>query len=69
MSNEISFYKVQSTNTYLIDLISGWYLDEWNIPLEYTRQRFANIPNEDVIFQLILSQGSEPVATAVYIVK
>ena len=63
MNNEISFYKVQSTDEKLIDLISNWYLDEWNIPFENTYQRLANIQNDDVIFQLILSKNQEPIAT------
>ena len=58
-----SKYKVQSNNDGLIEIISNWYLDEWKIPIDYTHQRLTNIPNNDVIFQLILLKDDEPIAT------
>ena len=63
MMEEISFYKVQSNNNSLIEIIANWYLNEWNIPIEYTFKRLSNIPNDDVIFQLILLKENEPIAT------
>jgi GNAT superfamily N-acetyltransferase len=63
MRNEISFHKVLSNERNLIELIAGWYSGEWNIPLEFTHQRLANMPNDQVILQLLLLMNDEPVAT------
>lgn len=63
MTNDISFSKLQSKNHDLIELMADWYFDEWKIPREYTRQRLTDLPNDDIIFQLILSKDGEPVAT------
>lgn len=63
MKEEISFYQIQSNDQGLIDRIANWYLDEWKIPREVTRQRLTNIPNEDVIFQLVLTKNKAPIAT------
>ena len=63
MKKGISFHKVQSNENTLIELIADWYLNEWNIPIEYTRQRLRNLPNDDVIFQLMLFKDDEEVAT------
>lgn len=63
MKTELSFREVLPEDADLIDLISDWYFEEWNIPKEYTRQRLARISNDDVIFHLILYKNNEPVAT------
>jgi len=63
MKDEISFHKVQSNNNGLIELIANWYFTEWDIPIENTLKRLENTPNNDVIFQLILSRDDEPIAT------
>lgn len=63
MKNEISYRKVQSNDHDLIELISNWYYKEWHVPLDVSRHRLANLPNEDVMFQLILSRNHEPIAT------
>ena len=63
MKNGISFHKVLSNENDLIELIAKWYLKEWDIPVEQTHERLANLPNDDVIFQLLLINDGEPVAT------
>lgn len=63
MKNGISFHKVRSNEKNLIELIADWYLKEWDIPVEQTRKRLANLPNDDVIFQLLLLKDNGPIAT------
>lgn len=63
MKGKLSFHKLQSNETGLIDLIAGWYFSEWNIPVEYTRQRLTDIPNDDVILQMLLLKDNKPIAT------
>lgn len=64
MKDKITFDKIQSKNSEdLIELIAHWYFDEWGIPMEYSCKRLTNIPNKDVVFQLILFKNNNPVAT------
>ncbi len=63
MEDGILFHKVRSNENNFIELIAEWYLNEWDIPIEQTSKRLANIPNDDVIFQLLLLKNNEPVAT------
>ena len=63
MKNGISFHKVRSNENDVVELIADWYLKEWNIPVERTHRRLTNLPNDDVIFQLLLLKDNEPVAT------
>lgn len=65
MKEVVAFQKVQPDIDELIELIAEWYFDEWAIPVETTHQRLANTPNNDVIFQLVLTKDREPAATAV----
>lgn len=59
----ITIQKVESGDHAFIELISDWYLKEWSIPVEKTHLRLSNIPNDDVIFQLILMEDRVPVST------
>jgi hypothetical protein len=43
--------------------IAYWYNSEWNTPIERTIQRLGFQPNEDVLFQLILTVDGVLVAT------
>lgn len=54
---------VRPDDTETIELIAGWYFDEWAIPRERTISRLKNHPNEDILFQVILKQGNNPIAT------
>lgn len=39
--NSVSFHVIHSTNSVHIDLITNWYLSEWNIAKEITIQNHA----------------------------
>lgn len=63
MKDGTLFHKVQSNENNFIELIADWYLKEWNIPVEQTSKRLAGLPNDNVIFQLLLLKDDEPVST------
>ncbi len=63
MKNGISFHKVRSNEKNLIELIADWYLKEWDIPVEQTCKRLANLLNDNAIFQLLLLKDNGPLAT------
>ncbi|MES2810451.1 MAG: GNAT family N-acetyltransferase [Bacteroidota bacterium] len=59
----INIRKIQPKDTELIELISTWYLNEWNIPVEKTRDNLQAITTATDQFQLILFVDKLPVAT------
>jgi len=63
MTKEIKITRLNSGDKDLIGQIADWYFDEWNIPRTTTINRLANQPNNDVLFQLVLTKDSKPIAT------
>ena len=61
--NEISIREVKKEDKEQIDLIAGWYFEEWKISKEYTSKRLKHDSNDDVIFHLLLYKEDKPVAT------
>ncbi len=43
MSNEATISKLESSDVELISIISGWYYNEWKIPLEITKGGFYKL--------------------------
>jgi len=63
MTNGVKIQKLDSTKEEGIFKIAKWYNEEWETPIEKTIKRLSNQPNDDVLFQLVLSQGEEIIAT------
>jgi GNAT superfamily N-acetyltransferase len=60
----IEFQIVQSTDESIIRLIAGWYLSEWNIPMERTIQKLNTVRGDNSQFQVIITLDTIPIATA-----
>jgi len=56
MVHEILINKLDPTDKDLILKIANWYFDEWNNPIDKIIHRLTNQPNEDVLFQLVLTK-------------
>ncbi len=56
-------HQVKASDTKLIERLATWYFEEWGIQKERTIARLANIPNHDVLVQLVLKVGNRIVAT------
>ena len=63
MATETTIHQLNAADQQSILKIANWYNDEWNTPLEKTIHRLSNQPNKDVLFQLILSNNNQVVAT------
>ncbi|MBX2843003.1 MAG: GNAT family N-acetyltransferase [Flammeovirgaceae bacterium] len=55
MEAKINIQKLNSNDLTVISKIADWYLAEWDTPRERTISRFSSQPNQDVLFQLVLS--------------
>jgi GNAT superfamily N-acetyltransferase len=63
MMTNITFQRVIPQDKQLIDLISEWYLQEWNISKDRTFQNLSNLLNGGVPFQIIMTIDGLPIAT------
>ena len=63
MASEILINKLDPTDKDLGLKIANWYFDEWNTSIDKTIHRLTNQPNEDVLFQLVLSKENKVIAT------
>ncbi len=63
MNTAVKIQKLDASDQERISTIANWYFDEWNTPVEKTIQRLSNQPNEDVLFQLILTLNGKLVGT------
>jgi len=59
--NRASYSFVQPHDHNTVQLISEWYLKEWNIPTEKTKEKLKNFSPEE--FQVIMLLDGRPVAT------
>ncbi len=63
MTNNLHIEKLHSEDKDYINIIAGWYLDQWSIPKETTLNRLSNVPSEDVLFHLVLMDGNNLIAS------
>lgn len=63
MSN-LEFRTVTSLDAPYIDLIAHWYLMEWNIPREKTKENLSYLSPDLNEFQLLIYLNDEPIGTA-----
>ena len=59
MKKEIKTIRLNSEDNDLIGQLADWYFDEWSIPRINTIGRLANQPNDDVLFQLVLTKDNK----------
>lgn len=61
---EIKYKIVAKDDIDTIELISTWYLEQWNIPKEVTTQKLNIFPTDGSQFQVLLTVNGIPTATA-----
>lgn len=62
MNDNLTIGKLDAGDRKLILKIAGWYYKEWNTPVEKTVRRLSSQPDEDTLFQLVLTFNGEAVA-------
>jgi GNAT superfamily N-acetyltransferase len=60
---KIEFTQLSYTDRSLMDLIAGWYNEEWQIADDVTRSSLLEFPSQKVIFQCVMWLNGEPVGT------
>jgi GNAT superfamily N-acetyltransferase len=50
-------------DTEMIGLVAEWYNEEWNLPLQKTRENLLSVCTGESQFQAVLTVGGRPVAT------
>ncbi len=61
--NNINYQIIQPNDHDNIELISKWYLSEWNIPIQTTINKITNLSIENNEFQILMTADSIPIAT------
>ena len=64
MAEDIQFHILQPDDEDIMQLISDWYIGEWNIPKEKTIEKLKAVVNSVSQFQVIMLLNNVPVATA-----
>lgn len=59
----IAYKRITSADTALIDLITDWYFEEWNIDKTATVERLKGFPDDGIPFQLVMTVDGSPIAT------
>ena len=59
----IAYKRITPADTDLIDLIAGWYRDEWNIDMAVTIDRLNNFSGAMLPYQLVMTLDGLPIAT------
>jgi GNAT superfamily N-acetyltransferase len=60
---EIKFNLLRPDDQSAFKLIAGWYLNEWEIPVDKTIQRFQKLTTDKYLFQVIMMLDGIPVST------
>jgi GNAT superfamily N-acetyltransferase len=60
---EIKYRIVTKDDSDIIELISNWYLEQWNIPKKITIQRLNDFSSDGSQFQVLLTINGIPTAT------
>lgn len=58
-----SILKLTASDQDLIARLADWYWQEWQVPKETTLARLSAHPNDDVLFQLVLTLEGVPAAS------
>lgn len=59
----IHIHTLQSTDSPLMELVAGWYLDTWKIPVEKTLRHLGEVTAAPSQMQVVLFEGDVPIAT------
>lgn len=60
---KIDYHIIQSNDLATFQLIAGWYLSEWNIPIDHTIQRLQTITSGNRQFQVLMTLDNIPIST------
>jgi GNAT superfamily N-acetyltransferase len=63
MKSKVKISKLNPNDKVSIGKIANWYFNEWNTPIEKTIERLSNLPNNDTIFQAVLTIDGKLIAT------
>ncbi|MBO9594976.1 MAG: GNAT family N-acetyltransferase [Niabella sp.] len=61
--SSVEFKILQPDDQQLLKLIAGWYVEEWQIPVETTLERLSNITAGKAQFQVLMILDGIPIAT------
>ena len=61
--NNIEYSIITPDDTENIQLISDWYLKEWNIPVEISAEKIKKLTIENNEFQILMKLNGRPVGT------
>ena len=62
-SEQPQFQIVNPNDEKIIELISDWYLSEWNIPKNRTVERLKSFSDDSAQFQVLMTLDSVPIST------
>ena len=62
--NEIKFQFVNFNDVESINLIADWYFNEWNIPIQNTKDKIKSFKDNNSQFQIIMTLDNIPISTA-----
>ena len=63
MMANIKYQTVRPDDNKNIELIAGWYLSEWNIPIQTTIDKTKKLSAHNYEFQILMTLDNKPVAT------
>jgi len=61
--SKIAFHLVQPNDLPTFELIAGWYLSEWKIPVDKTIENLQTITADHSQFQVLMTLDGVPIAT------
>jgi len=60
---EIKYQIIEPDDNKNIELIAGWYLSEWNIPIQTTIDNTKKLSADNYEFQVLMTLDDKPIAT------
>lgn len=60
---EIKYQLIKPDDDGHIELIAGWYFNEWNIPIQTTIEKTKKLSIENYEFQVLMTLNDKPIAT------
>jgi GNAT superfamily N-acetyltransferase len=60
---DIKFQILTPDDNEQIELIADWYLNEWNIPVQTTKEKIKNLSTDNYEFQVLMTLEDKPIAT------
>jgi N-acetylglutamate synthase-like GNAT family acetyltransferase len=63
LMTDIKFQILTPDDNEQIELIADWYLNEWNIPVQTTKEKIKNLSTDNYEFQVLMTLEDKPIAT------